>query len=112
MLDGRRFAIFTDQKPLAYALARVSDPWTAHQYGKLSYVAEYTSDIRDIARAANVVADTLSRPSGHVAAEGPPSAGTCVKAPSGSQGLDSSPPSLPGVAWQHAPSVWCLHVLC
>jgi hypothetical protein len=26
MLDGRWFAIFTDQKPLAYALARVSDP--------------------------------------------------------------------------------------
>jgi hypothetical protein len=68
-------------------------------------VAEYTSDIRHIAGAANVVADTLSRPSGHAAAERPPSAATCVKALSGSQvvalqggKLNPSPPSLPGVA--------------
>jgi hypothetical protein len=68
-------------------------------------VAEYTSDIRNIAGAANVVADTLSWPPGHVVAERPPSAATCVKAPSGSQvvalqggKLNSSPPSLPGVA--------------
>ncbi len=101
MLDGRWFAIFTDHKPLIYA----SDPWTAHQSRQLSYVAEYTSDIRHIAGAANVVADTLSRPPGQAAAERPPSAATCVKAPSGSQvvalqggKLNSSPPSLPGVA--------------
>ena len=67
MLDGRRFAIFTDHKPLTYALARVSEPWTARQTRQLSYVAEYTSDIRHIAGAANVVADTLSRPPGHAA---------------------------------------------
>jgi hypothetical protein len=105
MLGGRRFAIFTDHKPLTYALARVSDPWTARQSRQLSYVAEYTSDIRHIAGAANVVADTLSRPPGHAAAERPPLAATCSKAPSGSQvvalqggKLNSSPPSLPGVA--------------
>jgi hypothetical protein len=105
MLDGRRFAIFMDHKPLTYALERVSDQWTARQSRQLSYVAEYTSDIRHIAGEANVVADTLSRPQGLAAAEGPPSAATCVKAPSGSQvvalqggKLNSSPPSLPGVA--------------
>jgi hypothetical protein len=104
MLDGRRFAIFTDHKPLTYALARVSEPWTACQTRQLSYVAEYTSDIRHIAGAANVVADTLSRPPGHAAAERPPSAATCGKAPSGSQvvalqggKLNSSLPSLLGV---------------
>ncbi len=42
ILDGHRFAIFTDHKPLTYALARVSDPWTARQSRQLSYVAEYT----------------------------------------------------------------------
>jgi hypothetical protein len=90
---------------LTYALARVSEPWTARQTRQLSYVAEYTSDICHIARAANVVADTLSRPPGHAAVEKPPSAATCVKAPSGSQvvaqqggKLNSSTPSLPGVA--------------
>jgi hypothetical protein len=71
MLDGRRFAIFTDYKPLTYASARVSDSWTARQSRQLSYVVEYTSDICHIARAANVVADTLSRPPGHAAAGGP-----------------------------------------
>ncbi len=105
MLDGRRFVIFTDHKPLTYALARVSNPWTPRQFRQLSYVVEYTSDIRHIAGAANVVADTLSRLPGHVAAERPPLAATCVKAPSGSQvvafqggKLNSSPPSLPGMA--------------
>ncbi len=105
MLDGRQFAIFTDHKPLTYTLARVSDPWTAHQSRQLSYMAEYTSDIRHIARAANMVADTVSRLPGHAVAEGPPPAVTCVKVPSGSQvvalqggKLNSSSPSLPGVA--------------
>jgi hypothetical protein len=100
MLDGRRFPIFTDHKPLSYALARVSEPWRARQSRQLSYVAEYTSDIRHIAGAANMVADTLSRRPGHAAAERPPSAATCVKAPSGSQvvalqggKLNSSPPT-------------------
>ncbi len=62
MLDDHRFAIFTDHKPLSYALVRVSDPWTACHTRQLSYVAEYTSDIRHIERAANVVVDTLSKP--------------------------------------------------
>jgi hypothetical protein len=105
MPDGRRFAIFTDHKPLTYDLARVSEPWTARQSRQLSYMAEYTSDIRHIAGAANMVADTLSRPPGNAEAERPLSAATCVKAPSESQvvalqggKLNSSPPSLPGVA--------------
>ncbi len=76
MLDGRRFAIFTDHKPLTYALARVFEPWTAHQSRQLPYVAEYTSDIHHIAGAATVVADTLSRLPGHAAVERPPSAAT------------------------------------
>ncbi len=82
MLDGHWFAIFTDHKPLSYDLAWVSDPWTVCQSRQLSYVAEYT---RHIERAVNVVVDTLSKPHGHMAAGRPPSAGTCVKVPSGSQ---------------------------
>jgi hypothetical protein len=39
MLDGHRFAIFPDHMPLSYALARVSDPWTACHSRQLSYVA-------------------------------------------------------------------------
>jgi hypothetical protein len=66
MLEGRRFTIFTDHKPLTYALSRVSEPWTARQARRLSYVAEYTSDIRHVAGVNNIIADTLSRPPGAV----------------------------------------------
>jgi cleavage and polyadenylation specificity factor subunit 1 len=76
MLEGRRFTIFTDHKPLTYALQRTSDPWSARQARQLSYLAEYTDDIQHIAGEENIVADTLSRP--------PPSAAAGVKAPSGS----------------------------
>ena len=37
-------------------------PWTARQSRHLSYLAEFTSDIRHISGVDNVVADTLSRP--------------------------------------------------
>jgi hypothetical protein len=62
MLEGRRFTVFMDHKPLTHAVARMSDPWTARQCWHLAYIAEYTSDIQHVAGAANVVADTLSRP--------------------------------------------------
>jgi hypothetical protein len=58
--------MYTDHKPLTHAVARVSDPWTARQCWHLAYIAEYTSDIQHVAGTANVVADTLSRPPGHV----------------------------------------------
>jgi len=50
---------------------KVAEPWTARQCRHLSYVAEFTGDIRHIAGQDNVVADTLSRP---------PQAGTTVAA--------------------------------
>ena len=62
MLEGRRFTLYTDHKPLTYALSKVAEPWTPHQCRHLSYVAEFTGDIRHIAGQDNVVADTLSYP--------------------------------------------------
>ena len=62
LLEGRQFVIYTDHKPLTHALARTTDAWTARQCRQLSYVAEFTSDIRHIKGVNNVVADTLSRP--------------------------------------------------
>jgi len=61
-LEGRQFHVLTDHKPLTFALHRQSDAWSARQQRQLSYVAEYTTDIRHIAGALNVVADALSRP--------------------------------------------------
>jgi len=61
MLEGRTFCIFTDHKPLIYAISKVSDPWTARQSRHLSYVAEFTSDLRHVPGIENVVTNTLSR---------------------------------------------------
>ena len=82
-LEGRRFYVLSDHKPHTLALHRQSDAWSARQQRHLSYVAEYTSDIRHVPGKENVVADCLSRPpeelslhrSTHVAS---------IKVPSGS----------------------------
>jgi len=62
-LEGRKFHIITDHLPLVSALFRVSPPWSARQQRQLSYISEFTSDIRHTPGSANVVADNLSRPS-------------------------------------------------
>jgi len=66
MLEGRRFFILTDHKPLTFALHRQSDAWSARQQRQLSFLAEYTSDVRHVAGKENVVADALSRPAAAV----------------------------------------------
>ncbi len=76
MLEGRRFTLFTDHKPLTTAVRRSTEPWTAKQCRQLACIAEFTSDIQHIAGTDNVVADTLSRPPGGATAgsgsESPP----------------------------------------
>ena len=60
MLEGRPFAIWTDHKPLCGALnssAEKSQRQTCH----LSFISEFSTDIRHVAGSANVVADVLSR---------------------------------------------------
>jgi Integrase zinc binding domain/RNase H-like domain found in reverse transcriptase len=62
LLEGRQFTIYSDHKPLSFALSRVVEPWSARQQRHLAYIAEFTSDIQHVPGAANVVTDTLSRP--------------------------------------------------
>jgi hypothetical protein len=62
LLEAKEFFILTDHKPLTYALHRVSEPWSARQQRHLSYLAEFTADVRHVAGKDNVVADALSRP--------------------------------------------------
>ena len=60
-LEGRSFTLFTDHKPLTFAISKISDPWSPRQQRHLAYVSEFTTDVRHIEWKDNTVADTLSR---------------------------------------------------
>jgi hypothetical protein len=98
MLEGRPFFIFTDHKPLTFALHKSVDPWTPRQCRQLSYIAEFTGDLRHLPGISNIVADTLSRPPRPVSSPSPAyTAGPAasVKVPSGSQAAACPPLHLP-----------------
>ena len=61
-LEGRKFIIFTDHKPITHALTSNTDNRSPRQTRHLSFISEFTSDIRFIKGERNVVADALSRP--------------------------------------------------
>jgi hypothetical protein len=61
MLEGRKFILFTDRKPLTQSLFRSSALWTPRQCRQLSYITEHTSAIHHIASPDNIVTDMLSR---------------------------------------------------
>ena len=60
-LEGRSFIIFTDHKLLTFALSSLTDR-SPRQTRHLSFIAEFSSDIRHVKGEQNVVADALSRP--------------------------------------------------
>jgi transposase InsO family protein len=68
MLEGREFLVFTDHMPLLSALKRVSPPWTARQQRHLSFISEFNLHLVHTPGVENVVADSLSRPGGTLAA--------------------------------------------
>ena len=61
ILEGRRFRIFTDQKPLTSAFFKARDPVSNRQRQQLAFVSEFATDIAHVPGLENVVADTLSR---------------------------------------------------
>ena len=60
-VEGRHFTAYTDHKPLTFAFAKVSDPWSDRQQRHLTAISEYTTCVRHITGKCNVVADALSR---------------------------------------------------
>ncbi|MES9976195.1 MAG: reverse transcriptase domain-containing protein [Candidatus Thiodiazotropha sp.] len=60
-LEGQTFTIFTDHKPLVYAIRSASDKHSPREVRHLDYVSQYSTDIQHISGAANVAADALSR---------------------------------------------------
>ena len=103
--EDRQFQLWTDHRPLTYALSRCTDAWTPRQQRQLSYIAEYTADIQYVPGVENVVADTLSRPPATEAqptaavtsllpagdAQQPQAASLCVRPPAAVISLPSDP---------------------
>ncbi len=67
MLEARPFHVLTDHRPLVFALQNASEERSARQLRHLSFIAEFTSDVRHMVGKSNVVADALSRPAAVVA---------------------------------------------
>lgn len=59
-LEGHPFTLYTDHRPLTTSLTSKTDR-SPRQTRQLSYIAEFTTDIRHIQGKFNVVADALSR---------------------------------------------------
>ena len=60
-LEGRPFAIYTDQNSLVPAVRKKSEPHNNRQANHLASISEFSTDFRHIAGRDNVVADALSR---------------------------------------------------
>ena len=60
MLEGRRFRIFTDQKPLTSAFFKAKDPVSNRQRQQLAFISEFATDIVHVPGADNVVADAFT----------------------------------------------------
>lgn len=63
-LEGVEFFVLTDHKPLTYALRSLSfdgGTHTARERRQMSYISEFTTDIRHVKGGDNEVADALSR---------------------------------------------------
>ena len=61
LLEGRRFTAFVDHKPLTFAMAKTTEPWSGRQQRQLSAISEFTTDIQHVSGKDNAVADCLSR---------------------------------------------------
>ena len=64
MLEGKQFIIFTDHAALTHAIHMANDRHSPRESRHLSFIAQFTTDIRHISGRNNIVADMLSRPTG------------------------------------------------
>nr|VZI08545.1 unnamed protein product [Spirometra erinaceieuropaei] len=62
-LEGSDFTVFTDHKPLTFALRSHTDKLNLREIRQLDYISQFTTDIDHIDGSRNEVADALSRPS-------------------------------------------------
>lgn len=61
LLEGRRFTVYTDHKPITYAFRQNPLQSSPRQSRHLEFIAQFTTDIQHISGKDNTVADALSR---------------------------------------------------
>jgi transposase InsO family protein len=61
LLEGRRFKIFTDHKPLIYSFLQKRDKASPRQVRQLDFISQYSTEIHHIEGKDNSTADALSR---------------------------------------------------
>ena len=60
-IDGRQVTLFTDHMPPTFVYKYISDKWSPRQQRHFCFVSSFTTDIRYVPGADNVVADALFR---------------------------------------------------
>ena len=60
-VEGRPLIIFTDHKPLTFAIANCSERHNPREARHIEFVAQFTTDVRHVPGKNNIVADALSR---------------------------------------------------
>lgn len=63
LLEGRNFTLFTDHKPLVYAIHSKTGRYNPCDVRQLDNIEQFTSDIRHIQGNKKIIANTLSRAS-------------------------------------------------
>ena len=61
VLEGRKFKIFTDQRPLTSAFLKAREPVSNRQKHQLAFISEFCTEIAHVPGVDNVVADAMSR---------------------------------------------------
>lgn len=61
ILEAHHCIIYTDHKPLTFVFSQSRDKLPPVQQNQLSYISQFTTDIRHVSGSANIVADTFSR---------------------------------------------------
>ena len=59
-LEGRNFFVNTDHKPLTFVMSSVTERPSLRQSRQLTFIAEFTTDIRYVKGETNFVADAMS----------------------------------------------------
>lgn len=59
LMEVREFHILTDHKPLTHAVAQSGDSFTSRVCRQLTFIQNFTTDIRHIRGEENPVADAL-----------------------------------------------------